>query len=154
MKSQRDNWKNKRKYGQISRIEGIIVRKREEQAYQKKHLEIQCCTSQNSKRSFSTHPINPLLLSVGGTCEYDRISCPGINYIRWEREGIVAYVIRVLNQFIVSQSKGRLSWMGLTYSSEPFERGFHVREIFPAGFKDSYVVNCPRRVLPQSASTG
>lgn len=31
----------------------------------------------------------PLLLSVGGTCEYVRISCLGLGYIRWEKGDIL-----------------------------------------------------------------
>lgn len=40
--------------------------------------------------------------------------------------------------------------MGLTYSSEPFEVGFKVREISPTGLKEAnnHVMTSPWKLLP------
>lgn len=45
--------------------------------------------------------------------------------------------------------------MGLTYSSEPFEVGFKVREISPTGLKEAnnHVMTSPWKLLPSQTRT-
>lgn len=85
------------------------------------------CGSQNSKRApkllFSAvqTPYNPLPLNVGESSGYHRLSLPWLGHTIWQRWRDFAGVMKV--HFSLGSSKERLSWVGLTYSDGPFNRG-------------------------------
>ena len=69
-------------------------------------------------------------LTVGRTCEDDRVSLPRVAYHAWQSLRDFADVIKVLNQLILSQSKGILSSSSLTLSGELLRKSKRSEERF------------------------
>lgn len=76
------------------------------------------CDAQNSKMPSEIlipwiHTLHNFFLSVDGTCEYNGCPSPDRLYYMAKVKGF-ADVIEVSSRSILSQSKGKLYWVGLS----------------------------------------